>query len=86
MRYLRRSDSDSSLAGRDLVGAGAEVLVTVASGAPGKVRVRMKGRSVDLLAETDDEAALAAGQEVTVLAMRDDGRVVVTDKLENGRE
>lgn len=86
MRYLRRADSDSSLGGRDLVGAGAVVLVPVASGTPGKVRVRLKGRAVDLLAETDDEETLAAGKHVTVLSMRDDGHVVVTDKLENGRE
>ena len=92
MRYLRRADSDSSLGGADVVGAGAVVLVPVASGTPGKVRVRLKGRSVDLLADTDDEKTLAAGRHVTVLSVRDDGRVVVTDKLEienenqNGRE
>lgn len=86
MRYLRRSDSDSSLGGRDVVGAGAEVLVPVSSAAPGKVRVRLKGRAVDLIAATDDEGTLAAGQHVTVLSMDDDGHVVVTNKLEDGRE
>ncbi|HEU5061332.1 MAG TPA: hypothetical protein VFU21_32630 [Kofleriaceae bacterium] len=87
MRYLRRSDSDSSLGGRDLVGAGAEVLLPVTASSAGKVRVRLKGRSVDLLARTDDEEPLAAGKHVTVLSMGDDGHVVVTNKLEeNGRE
>jgi membrane protein implicated in regulation of membrane protease activity len=88
MRYLRRADSDSSLGGRDLVGAGAEVLVPVAPGVPGKVRVRLKGRSVDLLARSEDEATMAAGKHVMVLSMDDDGHVLVTDKLENenGRE
>jgi membrane protein implicated in regulation of membrane protease activity len=90
MRYLRRADSDSSLGGKDVVGAGAEVLVPVAAGTSGKVRVRLKGRSVDLLAETEDDQALAAGQHVMVLSMRDDGHVLVTrgDKLDNsdGRE
>jgi membrane protein implicated in regulation of membrane protease activity len=81
MRYLRRSDSDSSLGGRDLVGAGAEVLLPVTAGSAGKVRVRLKGRSVDLLARTDDEEPLAAGTHVTVLSMGDDGHVVVTNKL-----
>jgi membrane protein implicated in regulation of membrane protease activity len=87
MRYLRRADADSSVGGGDVIGAAAEVLVPVAMGVPGKVRVRLKGRSMDLLARTDDEAVLAAGQHVTVLAMDDDGHVVVTNKLEeNGRE
>ena len=86
MRYLRRSDSDSSLGERDVVGAGAVVLVPVTTKG-GKVRVQLKGRSVDLLAATDDEDTLAAGKHVTVLSMRDDGHVVVTGKLdENGRE
>ena len=89
MRYLRRADSNSSLGGGDVVGAGAEVLLPVAAGAAGKVRVRLKGRAVDLLAVTDDDEALAAGQHVMVLSMRDDGHVVVTrgDKVEqNGGE
>jgi len=89
MRYLRRSDSNSSLGGGDVVGAGAVVLLPVGAGAPGKVRVRLKGRSVDLVAATEDEEPLAAGQHAMVLSMRDDGHVVVTrgDKLEeNGGE
>lgn len=89
MRYLSRSDSDSSLGGGDLVGAGALVLLPVGPGAPGKVRVRLKGRAVDLLAVTDDERPLAAGQHAMVLSMRDDGHVVVTrgDTLQaNGGE
>lgn len=88
MRYLRRSDSDSLVGGRDLVGAGGRVMVPVASGTPGKVRVRLKDRSVDLLAVTDDETELAAGQHVMVLSMRDDGRVLVTrgDKIDKVEE
>ena len=78
MRYLRRADSDSSLGGRDLVGASAVVLLRVARGTAGKVRAQLKGRSIDLLAETDDDDPLAAGQQAMVLSMRDDGRVVVT--------
>lgn len=86
MRYLRRADSNSSLGGGDVVGAGAEVLLPVGSGAPGKVRVRLKGRAVDLLAVTEDEEPLAAGQHAMVLSMRDDGHVVVTRGDNNGGE
>src|SRR5690242_10331405 len=38
MRVLRRTDADSSVGERDLVGAAVEVLVPVASGKTGKVR------------------------------------------------
>jgi membrane protein implicated in regulation of membrane protease activity len=89
MRYLTRTDSDSSLGHGDLVGAGAEVLLPIASAAAGKVRVRLKGRSVDLLAVSEDDQPLAAGAHVMVLAVRDDGHLLVTrgDKLEeNGRQ
>ncbi len=86
MRYLKSADSNSSLGGADVVGAGAEVLLPVAAGAPGKVRVRLKGRAIDLLAVTEDEETLAAGQHAMVLSMRDDGHVVVTRGDKNGGE
>ncbi len=78
MRVLRRSDSDSTVGERDLVGAAVEVLVPVVSGKTGKVRAHLKGRTVDLMAETSDPAAIGAGQRAMVLSMRDDGHVVIT--------
>lgn len=78
MRVLRRTDSDSTVGERDLVGAAVEVLLPVASGKTGKVRAQIKGRAVDLMAETSDAAAIGAGQRAMVLSMRDDGHVVIT--------
>jgi membrane protein implicated in regulation of membrane protease activity len=78
VRYLRRTDSDSSLGERDLVGCSGQVVVPLAADKTGKVRLHLKGRTVDLLAETEDEAALGVGQPVLVLSMRGDGHVVVT--------
>ncbi|HLU64867.1 MAG TPA: hypothetical protein VKZ63_01240 [Kofleriaceae bacterium] len=76
IRYLRRNDTDSSLGERDVVGATGKLLVAAGPGRTGKVRVHLKGRAVDLLAETDE--VLAAGQPILILSMREDGHVVVT--------
>lgn len=62
----------------DLAGAEAVVLIAVAPGHPGKVRVSLGGRSTDVLAETEDAARLEPGQTVMILSMADDGHVVVT--------
>lgn len=78
VKYLRKNERDSSVGERDLIGAGAHVLVQVKTGKTGKVRVHLKGRTVDLLAETDDDTELAAGQHAMVLSLRDDGHVLVT--------
>lgn len=88
LKYLRRVAHDSSVGSADVVGAGALVLLPVASGETGKVRVHLKGRTVDLLAQTDDDSQLAAGQHVMVLSMRDNGHVLVTrgDKLDKVEE
>jgi len=77
IRGLERSSSDSSLAGSDLVGATAQVLLPIAAGRTGKVRLHLKERSVDRLAETEEEEEIAAGERVLVIAVPDDGHVVV---------
>jgi hypothetical protein len=82
MRILRRSDSDSTVGAGDLVGAGVKVLVAVAAGKTGKVRAHLKGRTVDLLADTSDPAEIGTGQHAMVLSMRDDGHVVITRETE----
>lgn len=77
IRHLQRSSGDSSVAEEDLVGATARVLVPIASGRTGKVRVHVKGRSVDLLAETEEPAPVPAGEDVLVIAAPRAGHVVV---------
>jgi membrane protein implicated in regulation of membrane protease activity len=62
----------------DLVGRVAGVIVPFASGSTGKVRMRVAGSEVDLLATTDDGEPLDSGAEVLILEMRDDGAAVVT--------
>lgn len=62
----------------DLVGRTAGVVVPFASGATGKVRVRVAGSEVDLLATTDDGEPLGREEEVLILELRDDGAALVT--------
>lgn len=83
IRRLQRSSSDSSLGESDLVGATALVLLPPAAGRPGKVRVHVKDRSVDFMAETQEAAEMAAGESVLVIAAPGEGHVVVArlDKL-----
>ncbi len=77
-RALRRlqTTTDSSLGEADLVGASAQVLLPVGAGRTGKVRLHIKGRTIDLLAETE-EAEMAAGERVLVIAAPAGGHVVV---------
>lgn len=77
IRRLTRTEVSSAVGDRDLVGSTAEVLVPIARGGRGKVRVRMKDRAIDLTATTEDDA-LAEGVEVVVFAIERDGAVVVT--------
>lgn len=61
----------SGAAGLDEVrGRRARVLVACARGRRGKVRARLKGHQVDLLATTDEEQ-IAEGAEVVIVEVRD---------------
>jgi membrane protein implicated in regulation of membrane protease activity len=60
------------------VGREGTVLLPVARGQRGKVRVTTAGVAVDLLAESDDERPLPAGTTVLIVAMR--GTVAVVER------
>jgi membrane protein implicated in regulation of membrane protease activity len=77
IRALTRSSSDSSVGEGDLIGATALILVPVAAGRTGKVRLELKARSIDLLAETEEAGEMAAGERVLVIAAPRAGHVVV---------
>jgi len=51
-------------------GARARVIVNCAQGREGKVRLTLKGQTVDALATTDEEA-IAVGAEVVIVEVRD---------------
>ncbi|HMF41109.1 MAG TPA: hypothetical protein VKQ32_10455, partial [Polyangia bacterium] len=60
------------------VGREGELLLPVARGQRGKVRVTAGGVAVDLLAESDDDRPLPAGTTVLIVAMR--GTVAVVER------
>jgi membrane protein implicated in regulation of membrane protease activity len=74
---LHKRSSDSSLAAADLIGATAHVLLPVAAGRTGKVRLHLKDRIVDVLADTQEAAELVAGESALVIAAPSSGHVVV---------
>jgi membrane protein implicated in regulation of membrane protease activity len=60
------------------VGREGKLLLPVARGQRGKVRVMANGVATDLLVETDEEAPLPAGTTVLIVAMR--GTVAVVER------
>lgn len=68
MRRLA-STPDSAARADDYIGKTARVLVPVKRLGVGKVRVQVKGTTVDLLATTDDDVDLATTDEVLVVEM-----------------
>jgi hypothetical protein len=77
-RKLKAEVVDSSLSETDYVGATGTVVLPVEPGKTGKVRLHLKGRDVEMLADTDDDDTFAIRQSVIVWAITNDGRVMVS--------
>jgi membrane protein implicated in regulation of membrane protease activity len=69
-KALTRQHLTSGVTITDPVGQVGKVLIPVSKAARGKVRIQVKGQTLDLLARTD-EAELAEGELVLVEEMRD---------------
>lgn len=78
IRSLRREVVSSGVRAQDFVGSQGQVLLPVSADAPGQVRVRIKNRDIDLLARTEDGAAIAANEPVLVYQVEEDGTLMVT--------
>jgi len=77
-RYMRRSETSSNLAVDDYIGETAVVRVSVARGKTGKVRLDIKGRTLELLAETEEETPFAVKERAMIYAMTEQGHVILT--------
>ena len=77
-RRLQGDVVDSTLSIGDYVGATGTVVLPIERGRTGKVRLQLKGRTVEVMAETEDDDSFAQQQSVLVLEVNDDGRVLVT--------
>ena len=84
IRKLRKDHVDSSVGESDYVGATGVIMISVGKDKTGKVRVEMKGRTVELLAQTEDDATYDVKQSVMIYDVNEDGNALVTrsEKLE----
>ncbi|MCC7538331.1 MAG: hypothetical protein IT379_19050 [Deltaproteobacteria bacterium] len=71
VRKIGRSSLNSAIGVDDFVGQSAKVVLPVARGDVGKVRVTVKGQDIDVIATTDDDEKLEAQEEVLVVEMRE---------------
>ena len=68
IRRLIHDESGRAASSQDYIGKSAKVLVPVRAQSVGKIRVRVKGQQVDLLAVTDEDD-LTSDDEVIVIEM-----------------
>ncbi len=82
LRKLMANDVNSSLSPKDLTGVVGEVVLPIRRGETGKIRLQLKGRVIELLAETDEETELSRGQRCMIYEMTDDGAAMVARTVE----
>lgn len=80
-RLIDRKESNSVAGSSDFVGKTGRMLVGVAPGSFGKIRVQVKGTTVDLLAKSDDET-IGIDQEAIVIEM--DGTHARVARVDSG--
>jgi hypothetical protein len=78
IRMLGTRSVSSEVGGRELVGATGKLVLTAGPGKPGKVRVEIKGRTEDFIAEVvQDSPELVTGTPVLIVAEGDPGALLV---------
>lgn len=78
MRRLKKSQSDSSVGETDYIGATGVAMLPIARGKTGKIRLELKGRSVELIADTEEDVRFEIKDAVMVYGLTEDGRAIVT--------
>ena len=69
LRRLTKDESSSAASTSDYIGRTGRVLVGFAAGGVGKVRLEVKGSSIDLLAMPEDDRTYSPNDEVIVVEM-----------------
>ena len=80
VKQLSGRESNSASSSADYVGKTALVLVPIAKGQLGKIRLTLKGSTVDVLAASDEEPGFATKDEVLIVEM--DGTTARIARLE----
>ena len=70
LRRLSSNDTGVAAGVSDYIGKSGRVIVAVGHDGPGKVRLEMKGTTVDVLATTDDDAPIPTGEQALVVQMQ----------------
>jgi membrane protein implicated in regulation of membrane protease activity len=76
LRYFATSETGAAADSADYVGKNARVMLPIASDTTGKVRLQLKGTTVDLLATSDEPTPFAVGDEVLIVQMQETTAVV----------
>lgn len=84
-RALGTSESSTVAEASDFVGRTAKAQFAFGKGEVGKIRLDVKGTTVDLLASTDEATPFQTGDEVLVVAMNDATAIVARSGLERSR-
>jgi len=69
LRKLTKDDTNSAVSTKDYVGRTGRVLVGFAAGGVGKIRLEVKGSSIDLLAMPEDDRSYSPNDEIIVVEM-----------------
>jgi len=79
LRRLRAQRADSNLDREDYIGATGTVMLPVRKDHTGKIRLELKGRIVELLADTEEEQeSFEIKDRVMIYGITEDGRAIVT--------
>ncbi|HTQ46883.1 MAG TPA: hypothetical protein VMI75_29215 [Polyangiaceae bacterium] len=73
-----RAGAPGTVRTQDLVGRSAAVVVPFGDKSTGKIRVRVAGADVDVLATTEDGEPLTRDDEVLIVEVREGGSALVT--------
>lgn len=80
-RMLKAEGETSGVTTRDYVGALGRTLVGIRASQPGKVRVSIKGDTIDMIALSEGDKDIAPGEEIVVVGLEGD-RVRVAPKAD----
>jgi membrane protein implicated in regulation of membrane protease activity len=71
-RYMKAEGETSGVTANDYVGAMGRMLVAVRPSQPGKVRVSIKGDTIDMIALSEGDKEIGMGEEIVVVGLEGD--------------
>lgn len=77
IQRLKKAEVGRGVTEEDFKGLEAQVLLPLNPGERGKVRVEIRGQTVDLIARCDEAAAIAKGKKVLIIEYSDNVALVV---------